>query len=141
MTSLCRMLAICLVVGSFSAAHGGSLAENKVQKEQMESFQQYVNGVEEKCGVKVKATIDFSTFKGTERISISGFCGYGLEQIASVCGDEEGKKAVAAKLKSYTCVYNEKKRDVAMTGGTLKYTVDQNGTQDDFVKKYLMDHL
>ena len=140
MNSVCRMLAVCLVFGSFSV-RAESLAEKKVQKEQLESFQQYITEVETKCGVKVDAKIDFGSFKGAERISISGYCGYGLEQVATVCGDEEGKKAVAAKLKSFHCNYNAKKREVAMTGGTLKYTPDANGTQDDFVKKYLMDHL
>ena len=140
MNSFCRMLAVCLVFGSL-VVRAESLAEKKIQKEQLERFEQYITEVETKCGVKVDAKIDFSSFKGVERISPSGYCGYGLEQVATVCGDEDGKKAVAAKLKSFRCSYNAKKRDVAFTGGTLKYTPDANGTQDDFVKKYLMEHL
>lgn len=134
-------LAFASILSISSVAAAESLKERKANKEATEAFEKVVADTNTACGSSLKGEINFKSWnvKDTENISRS-HCDYGLDQIRSVCGDEEGKKAVKAKIKKYNCKFGSK-RAIDLKGGTLTYTADKGILMDDFIKEYLMNHL
>jgi len=130
-------LSLCMT----SAASAESLKERKANKEATEAFEKVVGDTNTACGTSLKGEINFKSWnvKDTENISRS-HCDHGLDQIRSVCGDEEGKKAVKQKIKKYVCKFGAK-RAIELKGGTLTYTADKGISLDDFIKEYLMNNL
>jgi hypothetical protein len=122
-----------------------SLAQKQMMARQDEEFAQAVPPTDKACGTTLKAAIDWPGFLSAEigQNSISAFCAGPLNTMASMCSDPTAKKAIAEKVKSYTCRFGGPgKRALALQNGELSMDVDWDAANyDDFVRAWLGDHL
>ena len=139
-----QILFILLTALSFTrTASAESLAEKKANGDANARLAKAVDKTNKVCATQVSASIDFASWRVIEATGIGlGHCDLGLEQIQSICKDEDGKKAVQEKIKSYVCKFDPKsERKVALASGVLTYTADKKILLDNFVKDYLMSSL
>ncbi len=124
-----------------------SLRQKKYMKGQDEYFQRDVTSANTKCGIKLKATIDWNSFKdevdkqldGKINYSFSGYCAEAVNTLFGMCDDADSKAAIAKKIKVYTCKFGGKgKRKLDLKGNALTYWVDWEAANNgDFCKDYL----
>ena len=124
-----------------------SLRQKKYMKAQDEYFQKDVDSANTKCGIKLKASIDWNSFKGEvdkqldgkSNYSFSGYCAEPVNTMFSMCDDADSKAAISKKIKSYTCKFGGKgKRKIDLKGSGLVFWVDWEAANNgDFCKDYL----
>ena len=70
-----------------------------------------------------------------------GYCDAALSSIRRVCGDDLGKKAVGAKIKSMSCSFGPA-RSIALKDGALDYKINFDSANDsDYVYEFLQNNL
>jgi hypothetical protein len=124
-----------------------SLRQKKYMKAQDEAFQKDVASANTKCGMKLKANIDWASFAGEVdkqldgklNYSFSGYCAEPVNTMFSMCDDADSKSAIAKKIKSYTCKFGGKgKRKIDLKGSGLTFWVDWEAANNgDFCKDFL----
>ena len=81
------------------------------------------------CGISITASFDWRSFVAADKIEDtngafhnppSNMCSVPLQALQSMCQDAEAKRAVAAKIKSYECSYQD--------GATATLALDAAGT-------------
>ena len=57
------------------------------------------------CGFDIKTQVDWPSFNADEVLekSVAAWCTAGLDAMADLCAEAQGKAAVAAKVKTLTC--------------------------------------
>jgi hypothetical protein len=124
-----------------------SLRQKKFMKGQDDYFQKEVASANTKCGMKLKASIDWNSFKaevdksldGKINTSFYGYCSEPLSSMHGMCDDADSKGAIAKKVKSYTCRFGGKgKRKMDLKGGALTFWIDWDAANNgDFCKDFL----
>jgi hypothetical protein len=144
LSKIAATVCLSIVAGSMlpGIAKAESLAEKKKHKEQLEYFQKEVDYTNEKCGIKLNASIDWtgSKLEDFDTYSAYGYCEAGLDALEAICADDDGKTAVRDKVKTYICKFG--KREVGFKDGTLTFTAEwEAANNSDYVKDYLMNAL
>jgi hypothetical protein len=76
-----------------------------------------------------------------EAYSSEGYCDAAQSSIRRVCGDDMGKKAVGAKIKSMSCGFGPA-RSIALKDGALDYKINFDSANDsDCVYEFLQNNL
>lgn len=147
----CAVLAMSFGVKSF----GESLKEQKEAKEHNDSLKEGVDALNQACGTKIRATVDFKSFKPGYKDSYDAavavnYCKTSMDGIRYVCdGGDAEKKSVQKSVDVVNCKYDAKmttenfpKSGVKLSGKSLsiQYTWDTANLADG-VKAYLMEHL
>src|SRR4051794_7303686 len=123
-----------------SPSLGESLQMKEIYKKENAAFEKVLQATKEKCASPaLTASIDWSTFKleEIEHYSAATFCNAALEALQDVCGKQEGKEAVQAKVKNLSCKFGSK-RDLSLGVGSLAYTMVWGYGPD---KHYLYENL
>ena len=97
------------------------------------------------CGIDLKASIDWPSFKSDEVMQKSAvtWCAAGLDALTTLCGDALGKSAVAAKVKSLSCS-GAAEVSVGLTDGNLAYAFPFSSASNvnmQTIKSYLEKNL
>ena len=142
--SVASAVCVTLLAGITLAktASAENLAEKRKHKEQMEYLQKEIDYTNEKCGVKITGSIDWtgSVLEDFDKYSGYGYCEEALSALESVCEDQDGKDAVKEKVKTFVCKFG--KREVTLKEGTLTWSAEwESSNNADFVKEYLMKAL
>jgi hypothetical protein len=155
---------MAMVAGLMLAAGGpawaASLKEKKIIKQENEDLDRYFKEAHDACGTSFKTTIDWTSFKGElakaadgkladkngvklQSSSFSYFCAAPAPKaFVPLCGDDDGKKAVKAKVKQYVCKFGgEGKSKAQLKGGTLTVWIDWNAYDFHTTKEYLESNL
>lgn len=140
-----KLLVLSILLAS-STVGAESLEEKKFWKGQMDYVQRSIDDANTQCGVKFtfgwvdKAKLRAETEKTNH--SPNGVCSAIIEEVAGICREgEDEKKAVAAKIKGFTCGH-AKERKLALTGGILKYTGNNEQSNfSDWAKPWLLKNL
>lgn len=111
------------------------------------------------CGTTITAAFDWHSFVAADKIEDmngafhnppSNMCTVPLQALQSMCQDAQAKQAIAAKIKSFNCAYQDGAATQSMSldpAGKLtlqsSYEAYHNapGTPSDFVKDWLGKHL
>jgi hypothetical protein len=117
------------------------------RKERQEAQQGYFNdlakGMNDACGTKVPATIDWKSVSDEliKQYSISSYCGNPLEALRKLCGSPVGKRVISAKVKTFACQFGpELKLDVK--AGAVSFTTQQDAAnQEEFATQYFEKNL
>jgi hypothetical protein len=128
-----------------------TLRQKSFAKQQDRYFKRHVDATRKKCGVKIKAVIDWESFKKEidkqldkkQNVGFSGFCAQPLGVMWQLCAVSEGKHAIQRRIKSYVCRFGGKgKFRVRLKGSTLMMWVDWKATNiGQKIHKYLGKHL
>lgn len=120
-----KNLLVLSIILTASTAAAESLEEKKYWKGQMDYVQRSLDDAATQCGVKFtfdwvdKAKLRAETEKTSH--SPNGVCSIIIEEVAGICREgEDEKKAVAAKIKGFTCGH-AKDRKLALSGGIVRY--------------------
>jgi len=108
-----------------TVASAESLEEKKFWKGQTDYVQRSLDDASEKCGVKFTfAWVDkpkLRTEADKAGASPNGICTAAIDEVNGLCrADEDGKAAVKAKIKGFTCGY-AKPRKLDLKGGIVTY--------------------
>jgi hypothetical protein len=147
LTYLLCALGACMLTTSPAAADY-SLREKKLMKWHEEVLAKSVKAANEKCGAKVKATIDWRSWRkemnrildGKVKRGIGSYCQLVPDALWSMCnGSKDAKKAIARKIRSYSCKFGGKgKRRIVLRGGTISFWVDWKAANNGYyIKQYL----
>src|SRR2546426_2671451 len=88
-----------------------------------------VKPLNDACGTAIKVTIDWPSFKGNFKDSndepvARNYCESVLSSIASMCGDNDAKTAIAKDVKTVKCSFDKSvekhKLKVDLKGGALR---------------------
>ena len=140
-----KLLALSIIVAA-STVHAESLEEKKFWKGQMDYVQRSLDDANKKCGVTFtfdwvdKATLRAETEK--TKHSPNGVCTNIINTVTAICREgEDEKKAVAAKIKGFTCGH-DKERKLSLDGGTLKYMGNNSQSNfRDWARPWLLKNL
>jgi hypothetical protein len=145
-STLYVMLVALVTFGmSASAAFSATLKEKKAMDTANTELQEALKRTNEACGTKLTAKIAAGfSFKEIEEknVSLSSYCGNGLEGLRMVCSDAAAKASVKKSIASYECYKSKGKREVGLKGKTLRFGVQWDSPNDaQEVKKYLENNL
>lgn len=96
------------------------------------------------CGTEIAARFDWSTFdmKQAENFSVEAYCGEPLTALKGICGTEQGRQAVAAKVKGFVCKQGSERKLSLNSDGTLEYSIDYSSVNDfEYVSTWLKKNL
>lgn len=135
------LLASSLALGEFS------LRQKQLMKWEDEVLAKAVEKSDEKCSMKLKATIDWKSFQAEVDKKLDGklsrgfgsYCSMVPDNLWSMCTDADGKTSIQKKIKSYDCKFGGKdKRSISLKGGSLTFWVDWDAANNDnYIKGYL----
>jgi hypothetical protein len=148
--SMTTWVSVVMVLGLSSAAHAQSLAKKKGLEEATKQAEREVGNAKEQCGTNLKVAFDWDTFDGsfdatnTPASAAGNTCGMLFREIFAVCGNKDGKEAVAKNLKEVRCAYDKTANRIKLElkdgvlHANLSYAME-NFQKD--TKDYLMNHL
>ncbi len=131
-----------------ASAQALTLAEQRQYDKWNEFFttEGHANDVTKACGVTIPVKLDqgvVTPFMADNKNAAS-FCDEAYSAIKNTCADNAGKTAVAAKVKSLSCMYSGTKDEasVKLNNGDLQFTfgVDASNLSDK-VKTFLGNNL
>jgi hypothetical protein len=95
------------------------------------------------CGTSVTATIDWSSVSDEllKTYSISSYCESPLEALSKLCATAEGKKAVQAQAREFTCRFGDAVKLEVQAGRVSWTTAKDAANQEEFATKYLEENL
>ncbi len=95
------------------------------------------------CGTSVKATIDWSSISDEllKTYSIPSYCGSPLESLSKLCASAEGKKAIQAQAREFTCRFGDALKLEVQAGRVSWTTAKDAANQEEFATKYLEENL
>lgn len=110
------------------------------------------------CGVAITAAFDWKSFLAADKVEDmngafhnppSNMCSVPVHEMQSMCQDALSKQAIAAKIKSFECVYQAGPTQSLLLDPAGKLQLrssyeayhDPLGDPGGFVKKWLGDHL
>ena len=95
------------------------------------------------CGGSVTATIDWNSISDEllKTYSISSYCESPLEALRELCESPEGKKAVLAQAKEFTCRFGEALKLEVQAGKVSWTTAKDEGNQEEFATKFFLENL
>lgn len=113
------------------------------QDSQQGSFNELVKGMNDACGTRLSATIDWKSIPDDtlKKYSVSSYCGNPLEALRKLCETPVGKRIISAKVKSFGCQFgSELKLDVK--AGAVSFTTQQDAAnQEEFATQYFEKNL
>ncbi len=120
-------------------------AYNRKEREtqQQTGFTEVVKAMNDACGTKVTATIDWKSVTDDiiKKYSIASYCGNPLEALKDLCATPVGKRVISAKVKSFTCQFGpELKLDVK--AGAVSFTTQQDApNQEEYATQFFEKNL
>jgi hypothetical protein len=140
-----KLLVLSTLLVSLTAS-AESLEEKKFWKGQMDYVQRSLDDATKQCGVKFtfdwvdKAKLRAETEKSSH--TPNGVCAGIIDEVTSICREgEDEKKAVAAKIKGFTCGH-AKERKLALTGGIVRYMGNNEQSNfSDWARPWLLKNL
>jgi hypothetical protein len=135
-------LILALAAVSVASADAQSLKIRQRMQAPEEELVADVESTNKACGT----TIPVNDWAGPpedslEAFSSEGYCDAALSSIRRICGDDMGKKAVIAKIKSMTCAPGPA-RSIAFKDGALDYQINFDFSNDsDPVYEFLQNSL
>lgn len=141
-------LAIAFILPAGPALAKLSLRQKKVAKQHDKYLKKSIVAANKDCGTKLKAIMDWETFKGEMEKQFEGklnvafysFCGEVLDTIGAMCReDADAKQAIAGTIKTIKCRFGGKgKRKLALKKGALTWTIDWKAPNNGkYVRKFL----
>ena len=140
--------------GVISSAHALTLDEQRSYDKWvalLKSSDSHINDVKQKCGIDLPVKLDPALVTPFMAENKNGgyFCDVALEEIADTCADDVGKKAVASKIKSLSCINSAAKDQVSLKLvegdaqlGELQFIFGPDGSnQAAAVQKFLGNNL
>lgn len=116
-------------------------AETAAQDKQLAEL---AAGVATACGAKLAVKVDWAsiTDEDVKTYSIASYCGEPLETMSRMCGQSnEAKKAISAKVKSFTCTLG-KAMKLDLAGTTVQWTTARDASNvGEFAQKALEQKL
>ncbi len=102
-----------------------------------------VTALNEACGTSVKATIDWSSIPDEllKTYSIPSYCESPLAVLTKLCATAEGKKAIQAQAKEFTCRFGDALKLEVQAGRVSWTTAKDAANQEEFVTRYLEANL
>jgi hypothetical protein len=95
------------------------------------------------CGTSVTGTIDWSSISDEllKGYSISSYCTAPLDALSKLCATAEGKKAIQAQAKEFSCRFGDALKLEVRAGRVSWTTAKDASNQEAFVTKYLEENL
>lgn len=127
-----------------------SLSQRKQAKQWDAELAETLEHLNDKCGTKVKAAIDWDSFDNeaglkalSGRWSVSGYCAPPLNVLRWQCEKDAFGKQAAKSIKRITCRFApQDKRSIELNKRTVVFGADLGAANaDDFVKAYYLDKL
>ena len=141
-----KLIPFSAVLVLSSTLHAESLEEKKFWKDQTDYVNEKLASANEQCSTKFsfdwvdKATLRDQTKKHGH--SPNGVCGEIIAVVESICrSGDDGKQAVKAKIKGFTCGYAQP-RALDLKGGIVKYMGNNEESNfNDWAQPWLEKHL
>jgi hypothetical protein len=113
MTRVLTVIALGSVTMLAIPSHAQSLKEKKLIRQGQAKLDETTGDLKKKCGVEIKMSLDWKSFKGKDKGSYGlpsafAYCGNVADGVRSVCGDEDGKPAIAKSVKTISCKWDAK---------------------------------
>ncbi len=135
---------ICLLAmtcGAQSLGEKNLIAQDKTQVAELAAE------ANKACGTSIPMSVDYASFHGwkedatnTNQQSPYSFFQNVTEALESVCGTDDGKKSVQAKIKSVT-VSHASAESESLQGGAFHYSTPYQGGTSQTIVKWLNGHL
>ncbi|MDY7231416.1 hypothetical protein [Hyalangium rubrum] len=124
---------------------GKLAAFNRKEREDgnQQSFADELKAMNEACGTKVTASIDWKSVSDDviKKYSIASYCANPLSSLRGLCDSAAGKKAITAKVKKLTCQFGTELK-LAIQEGTVSWTTAPDAAnQEEFATKYFEKNL
>jgi hypothetical protein len=141
-----KLLALSVILAATTTIRAESLEEKKYWKEEMDYMNRALTDAAAQCGVKFtfdwvdKAKLRAEAEKNNN--SPNGICDSIVNEVGGICRQgEEEKAAVKAKIKGFTCGY-QNPRSLELKGGIVKFMGNnQEANFSDWAKPWLMKKL
>ena len=137
-------LTVCLVAMTCGAQ---SLGERTLIAQDKKQVAELAAEANKACGTNIPMSVDYASFQGwktdstnTNQQSPYSFFQNATEALESVCGTEDGKKSVQAKIKSVT-VSHAAAESESLQGGAFHYSTPYQGGVSQTIVKWLNAHL
>ena len=149
------------LIASFACSEAQTLTQRQTMAHEEPKLADQAQTASQICGTTITASFDWNSFVTADKVEdISGafrnppsnMCSVPLQVLQSMCQDPLGKQAIAAKIKSYECVYQDGPAPAVSldSAGKLQYQSSfdayhnpppPNSTPGDLVKDWLGKHL
>ncbi len=149
------------LLASFTCSEAQTLTQRQTMAHEDPKLAEEAQTASRICGATITSSFDWSSFvaankvedmNGAFRNPPSNMCSVPLLVLQSMCQDPTGKQAVAAKIKSYECVYQDGPTPAMSLdpAGKLQYRSSFEAYQNppppsqtpaDFVHDWLGNHL
>ena len=108
---------------------------------------EHLAATNKKCGSSIKMNVDYATFsdvltapENTNQQNPWAFIVNVTDALDTVCNTDEGKAAVAAKIKTVNVIH-AKTVSTVLNGSTISYAVPYTGANVDSIVTYLRGKL
>jgi hypothetical protein len=141
-----KLFALSIILATTATIHAESLEEKKYWKGEMDYINKSLDDAKSQCGVAFSfAFIDQAKLRAEatkHEASPSTICNLAIDEVDSMCrSGDDGKAAVKAKIKGFTCGYGNP-RSLDLKGGTLKLLANtEEANFSDWAKPWLEKHL
>jgi len=114
------------------------------ETEQEQGLAEALKGVNEACGAKLSATVDWKSVSDDtlKQYSISSYCSSPLTALRSLCESAAvARRIIPAKVKKVSCQVGPELK-LEMQGDTARWTTAVDaGNQEDFARKFFEKNL
>ncbi len=136
------ILSVAAVVSAVAAVAHADDAERRFRAQNQLNKQ--VKKIEEECGFKMAADIDFDSFapEVQTRYSLGGWCDEPLEAIERLCRGPKTKAYLAKVVKSYKCVQAKGERKITIDKGVITLHLNfESSNYGEFSRRELVRQL
>jgi hypothetical protein len=140
------MTASALCFGVFGAVAQAQILDPKLKQQEAEKSlaEDQLAAANMACGTGLSARFDWPTFdmKQAENFSVQAYCGEPLTALKGICGTEQGRQSVAAKVKGFVCKQGKERKLNLTSDGMLEYSVDYSSVNDfEYVSTWLKKNI
>ena len=154
-------LTTALLMASLTCSQAQTLTQRQTMAHEEPKLTEQAQTASRICGTTITASFDWNSFVAANKLDDmngafnnppSNMCSVPLQVLQSMCQDATGKQAIAAKIKSYECSYQDGATPALSLdpAGKLQYQSSfeafhnpppPSSTPGDFVKDWLGKHL
>lgn len=111
----------------------------KREQSNQTSLQQMDKSASDDCGTPLQTIVDWSAIDDQQmkQLSISGYCGEVVNQIANLCRNQPSFKSEAASITSVECRFDKTMKLREQDGKLLFNTAEDAPNQGDFINAFL----
>jgi hypothetical protein len=121
----------------------GSLQRKMLRRQDERELAEQREKVRASCDAAIGLDVDWRSISDEHMrlVQVARHCAYALRAVREICGDSDGKKAIATKVKQLRCRFGETMK-AQLSGKTLVWTVAVEGRNPSiYLKDFLLNNL